>query len=70
MRLEGIMLLMLCGCTTSIKHISDPRIIADGYNFICQGFEVGEKLEVSIDACYNLSPNKGEFIVAELQYNW
>ena len=65
-----LVLLLLCGCTTSYKHLSDPRIQNDGYDLICGGVEVGERLTAAVDLCSNVAPNRGEYLFAELQYNW
>lgn len=61
---------LISGCVTSVKHLSDPRVDRDGYNLVCGGFEKGQQLQVSMDICQNVSPNKGEFILAEVKYRW
>ena len=65
-----LILLLLSGCTTSYKHLSDPRIENDGYDLICGGVEVGERFTAAVDICQNVASNGGEFMFVELQYNW
>ena len=65
-----ILLLILCGCTTSYKHMSNPSVRNDGYELICGGVEVGEQWQASVDLCSNTAAYGGEFVIVELQYNW
>jgi hypothetical protein len=70
MRYVVLVLVLLSGCTTSYRHLSDPRVSNDGYDLVCGGVEHGQKLMVSADVCHNLAPNKGEFIFIEAKYRW
>jgi len=58
---------ILSGCAVSAKHMSDPRVDNDGYNLLCGGVEYEGRCRASADVCYNLSPNHGEFILAEIK---
>jgi hypothetical protein len=65
-----VLLVLLTGCTTSVKHLSDPRINNDGYTLACGGLEYGEQVTVEVAACYNLAPRHGEYVFAEVKYHW
>lgn len=62
--------ILLAGCTTSYKHLSDPRIGGDGYDLLCGGIEKGQQLMVSVDVCRNVASNKGEFVFVDVKYRW
>ena len=62
--------LLLQGCTTSVKHLSDPRIEGDGYTLVCGGLEYRKQVTVAVDACHNLEPTGGELVFIEVKYHW
>jgi len=66
-----LVLILLAGCTTSIRHLSNPTTRDDGYNLICAGVEQDDYvITVALDVCHNVSPNHGEYVFAEVKYHW
>ena len=61
---------LLAGCTTSYKHLSDPRVDGDGYDLMCGGFEKGQQIVIAVDVCRNVAANKGEFLFVDIKYRW
>ena len=66
-------LIGLAGCTTSYRHLSDPAVSGDGYDFICGGFEVGDpSLTVSLDVCKNVNARYAteQYVLVEIKKRW
>ena len=63
-----LLALLMSGCTTSYQHMSDPTVANDGYDLLCGGVELGNKLTASVDLCKNV--RGGNYIHAELKYRF
>ena len=60
----------LSGCVSSYKHLSSPSQSDDGYDLVCQGFELGQSFRVESHACHNLASYGGNYILTEVSYHW
>lgn len=65
-----IALLILTGCTTSYKHMSNPGQSDDGYDLVCQGFEVGKRIEIEGNFCHNVASYGGNYVLGGVTYHW
>jgi hypothetical protein len=65
------LLLLLSGCTTSVRHLSDPSVAEDGFNLVCAGIEQDDYVfTMALDVCHNVSGIRGEYVFAEVKYHW
>ncbi len=55
--------IILCctGCVTSYKHISDPRVANDGYDWLCVGAEYKKaNFTARVDGCNGIGTTTGQ----------
>jgi hypothetical protein len=62
----------MTGCTTSYHHLSNPHIDDDGYDLLCAGLEVDQKLRVAGKYCLNASDSSGddEYVMVDVVWKW
>ncbi len=64
------LLILLCSCTSTARHVSDPRVSGDGYNYVCLGVELGKRVTIEGNVCHNTTGYRGEVIDLAIRYHW
>lgn len=66
--LVGATLLSGCAPYVGYTHLSDPFVEGDGYDLICAGGELGNKLRADLGVCKNV--HGGKFARFDLRYRF